>query len=338
MKQPTNYIATWFYKESSEEASYYPQMGRKGDSALVHSVYMQIQVPFFRTFRHYNPSARLMFFTNLTEGNLPRFLTELFRTLQVKVVTLPYTCKPPKGWYNAWQNQFYLYDILKYMESVMQPEDVLLVTDADCLCRSSLDSIFEETRNNGCALYEFITDREYNINGITLPEMETFYEACYGRKPGQPLAYYGGEFVCFRGDTAARINRAYSDLWKFNLRQKDAGKLKLNEEAHVMSILAEQLKIRNKTANRYVKRMWTLPQFSNVIPGDERLAVWHLPYEKRRGLYQLYKTFGKHPDIIGRDEAAFWEKAGRLTGVPCISLRKRLSDRITTILQKLKKR
>ena len=97
MKQPTNYIATWFYKESSEEASYYPQMGRKGDSALVHSVYMQIQVPFFRTFRHYNPSAELLFFTNLQQSALPPFLTSLFEAMQVEVVTLPYTASRPKN-------------------------------------------------------------------------------------------------------------------------------------------------------------------------------------------------------------------------------------------------
>ena len=46
MTTPTNYIATWFYKESKEDASFYPQAGKRGDSALVHSIYMQIQVPF----------------------------------------------------------------------------------------------------------------------------------------------------------------------------------------------------------------------------------------------------------------------------------------------------
>ena len=101
----TDYIATWFYRESADEASFYPQMGQKGDSALVHSVYMQIQVPFFRTFRHYNPAARLLFFTNLKREGLPRFLLELFDELSVETVTLPYTRRPPKGWYEAWQNQ-----------------------------------------------------------------------------------------------------------------------------------------------------------------------------------------------------------------------------------------
>ena len=78
MKPFKNYIATWFYRESHEEASYYPQAGGRGDSALLHSVYMQIQVPFFTTFRHYNPEAELLFFTNLEADQLPPFLTELF--------------------------------------------------------------------------------------------------------------------------------------------------------------------------------------------------------------------------------------------------------------------
>lgn len=65
MTTPTNYIATWFYKESKEDASFYPQAGKRGDSALVHSIYMQIQVPFFTTFRHYHPDAVMLFFTNV---------------------------------------------------------------------------------------------------------------------------------------------------------------------------------------------------------------------------------------------------------------------------------
>ena len=65
MTTPTNYIATWFYKESKEDASFYPQAGKRGDSALVHSIYMQIQVPFFTTFRHYHPDDKLLFFSNL---------------------------------------------------------------------------------------------------------------------------------------------------------------------------------------------------------------------------------------------------------------------------------
>lgn len=325
-----NYIATWFYRESADEASFYPQMGQRGDSALVHSVYMQIQVPFFRTFRHYNPAARLLFFTNLRRDALPRFLLDLFDELGVETVTLPYERRPPKGWYGAWQNQFYLYDILGWMGGRMKADDALLVCDADCLCRTPLDGLFDEIRKQGSALYEFITDRSATINGITLPEMETFYSACYGTPPRSPLAYYGGEFIGLRGDSVCRINEAYAGLWAFNLARADRREPKLNEEAHVLSVLAERLDLRNAVANRYVKRMWTSPQFNNVCPEDEHLAVWHLPYEKKRGLYRLFRLLEKQKGL--GDEERFWHRAKELTGVPAVSLRKRLRDRWTTLL------
>lgn len=326
----TDYIATWFYRESADEASFYPQMGQKGDSALVHSVYMQIQVPFFRTFRHYNPAARLLFFTNLRRDALPRFLLGLFDELGVETVTLPYERRPPKGWYGAWQNQFYLYDILGWMGGRMKADDALLVCDADCLCRTPLDGLFDEIRKQGSALYEFITDRSATINGITLPEMEAFYTDCYGTPPRSPLAYYGGEFIGLRGDSVCRINEVYAGLWAFNLARADRREPKLNEEAHVLSILAERLDLRNAVANRYVKRMWTSPQFNNVCPEDERLAVWHLPYEKKRGLYRLFRLLEKQKGL--GDEERFWHRAKELTGVPAVSLRKRLRDRWTTLL------
>lgn len=331
-----NYIATWFYRESADEASFYPQMGQRGDSALVHSVYMQIQVPFFRTFRHYNPAARLLFFTNLRREGLPRFLLGLFDELGVETVTLPYERRPPKGWYGAWQNQFYLYDILGWMGGRMKADDALLVCDADCLCRTPLDGLFDEIRKQGSALYEFITDRSATINGITLPEMEAFYTDCYGTPPRSPLAYYGGEFIGLRGDSVCRINEVYAGLWAFNLARADRREPKLNEEAHVLSVLAERLDLRNAVANRYVKRMWTSPQFNNVCPEDERLAVWHLPYEKKRGLYLLYRLLDRHPDILQQKEDVFWKKAAAYTGVPRTTLTKRLHDLWTTFILKLK--
>lgn len=334
MPQPVNYIATWFYKESEEEASFYPQLGGKGSSPLVHSIYMQIQVSFFVTFKHYNRDARLLFFTNLKKDTLPTFLSDLFTRLDVEIITLPYTCRPPKGWHTAWQNQFYLYDILQEAGRRMNADDVLLVSDADCLCRAPLTDLFKQVRTDGSGLYEFITERQYSINGITLEEMDAFYRACYGQEPQTPITYYGGEFIALRGDAVIRINAAYPDLWKFNLEYAGTHTAKLNEEAHVLSILAEALQLRNRTANGFVKRLWTSPQFNNVQPGDEHYAVWHLPYEKKRGLYRIYRQLLREGDI--KDEARFWKKAGMDTGVPHITWRKKAADFLTGIALKLK--
>ena len=215
MKPFKNYIATWFYRESHEEASYYPQAGGRGDSALLHSVYMQIQVPFFTTFRHYNPEAELLFFTNLEADQLPPFLTELFQRTRTEVVTLPYRNRPPKGWYKAWMNQFYVYDVMQAMERRMQPDDTLLICDADCLCLESLDNLFQTVHTHGSALYDMNYPKGYLINGTTLEEMETIYISCYGEKPSRPICYYGGEFIALRADLITGVTREFPLLWLY---------------------------------------------------------------------------------------------------------------------------
>ena len=123
-------------------------------------------------------------------------------------------------------------------------------------------------------------------------------------------------------------------LWEYNLKQTGVDNLRLCEEAHVLSLLAERLSFRNSHANRYVKRMWTNPHFRNITSGDEELPVWHLPYEKKRGLYYLYRYFTKLTYTLG-DEAEFLRRAQYYNGIPHRSSRKRLKDRITVTIRKL---
>ena len=334
MTPSTHYIATWFYKESKEEASFYPQAGQTGDSELVHSIYMQIQVPFFTTFRHYNPDIKLLFFTNVEK--LPHYLEELFTKQNVEIIRLPYRCIPPDGWYSAWRNQFYLYDIWQYMGGRMQDNDTLLICDADCLCTTSLVPLFDEVVATGSVLYELSTSPETRIHDISLKEMTDLYEACYQQKAAQPIYYYGGEFFALRGDIVKKVNEAYPSLWNYNLQLFKENRPKLNEEALFFSVLAERLGIRNNFGNQYIKRMWTYPKFNNVEKGDEKLAIWHLPYEKKRGLFYLFQLFMNRPLIIEENEKAFWGKAAFYTGVPTIRFGKKVKDLQSALIRKLK--
>lgn len=333
MTTPINYIATWFYKESKDEASFYPQAGGTGDSGLVHSIYMQIQVPFFTTFRHYNPDVRLLFFTNVEK--LPHYLEALFERQKVEIIRIPYRCIPPVGWYPAWRNQFYLYDIWQYMGSRMSDNDNLLICDADCLCTTPLDALFAEVTANGSALYELAYDQAKDINGISLENLTKLYEECYGKKPSQPITYYGGEFFALRGDIVKEVNKAYRPLWEFNLKLFAENRSnKMNEEALFFSVLAERLNIRNSTGNKYIKRLWTTPKYNNVAAGDEKLAIWHLPYEKKRGLYYLFTLLQKSPSI--EDETAFLQRASFYTGVPTVRFGKKVKDLQTAITGRIK--
>ena len=165
--------------------------------------------------------------------------------------------------------------------------------------------------------------------------MTDIYNDCYGEKEKAELVhYYGGEFISLRGDVVARINEAYPALWNYNLERFAANQPKLNEEAHFLSVVATRLNIHNNIANQYVKRLWTYPKYNTVEKGDEQLAVWHLPYEKKRGLYLLYKHFVNHPTFD--DEEAFRKKASAYTGVPTVTFGKRIRDFITILSLKIK--
>lgn len=326
----TSYITTWFYREKADEASYYPQVGG-GASELVQSVYMQIQVPFFTTFRHYNPHARLIFFTNLDKRELPAFLLDLFAREDVEVKTLPYTCKPPKGWYGSWMNQFYLYDILAEMGRRMADDDTLIVSDADCLCHSSLTPLCEQVRAQGSAFYKIGYPRKYVLNGTSIEDMEAVYQGCFGEH--RTLNYYGGEFIALRGDVVRKVNALFPVVAKYNFALP-AGSPRLHEEAHTMAVIAGKLGIGNEIGNGYVKRMWTARQYNNIEPADEQLAVWHMPAEKNTGLYRLYRYLQQTGGL--RDEQAFWQKAKAYCGVPTISTSKKIVDLALRVRAKIR--
>lgn len=332
-----NIISTWFYKESKEDGSFYPQVG-SGASPLAHSIYMQIQVPFFTTIRHYNPSDKLIFFTNLDV--LPEYLDTLFKRLSVDVVKLPYTCKPPKGWHDSWTNQFYVYDILKWAESHVAKDDVFLITDADCVCHKPLDEFFLRTKEFGAGLYDThysCTNAELMINGITAGQLtKLYYDYKQIQNPSQTdlIAYYGGEFIAFRGDIIPLVNKEYEKLWSFNLDRFHQNLPKLNEEALLLSVLVKSLGLENTIGNDYVNRIWTTKLYYTVKETDFSLALWHMPSEKKRGLYRLYRYFSKHPEVPVPDEK-FWQWAGQICGLSGLTIRKRLQDRIMMLYQRL---
>lgn len=292
---------------------------------------MQIQVPFFTTFRYYNPNAKLIFFTNLQKIDLPPFLIDLFTAQDVEIKTVPYTCRPPKGWFSSWMNQYYLYDILLEMGRRMSAQDTVIVCDADCLCRKPLAPLFDKVAADGSAFYKMGYPRSYVLNGTSIEQMEAVYRGCYGEN--KTLYYYGGEFICLRGDNVARVNAEFPVLSKYNFALPD-GAARLHEEAHNMSVIAARLGIGNETANGYVKRMWTARQCNNIEPADAELSVWHMPAEKKTGFYRLYCYLQRTGGIT--DEAAFWRRASVWVGVPKVSTAKKVADIFLKIRAKIR--
>ena len=114
--------------------------------------------------------------------SFPIIWNDYSRSYGLRLLPCLYLCIPPKGWYGAWRNQFYLYDILRYMEKRMQADDTLLICDADCLCMRPLEQLFSDTRKYGSALYDASDRPDLSVNGITLKEMTDIYNDCYVEK------------------------------------------------------------------------------------------------------------------------------------------------------------
>ena len=46
--------------------------------------------------------------------------------------------------------------------------------------------------------------------------------------------------------------------------------------------------------------MWTMDDFNNIVQADLERVIWHLPAEKSRGLYLLFK------EVI-KEDTGFWD-------------------------------
>ena len=123
------YIATWLYAEQVGEESAYPQVGGVSSSPAFQAVYWRCVALFFATSIRHNPAARHLLYTNLdgvphVDGfDLPAFLDRL----GVEVVQVPFTYQPPPGYYSAWRNQFYVFDLIQDLARRSMPDDACLL-------------------------------------------------------------------------------------------------------------------------------------------------------------------------------------------------------------------
>lgn len=118
------------------------------------------------------------------------------------------------------------------------------------------------------------------INGISIRQMRQLYKEVTGGEDTE-LTYKGGEFIGLRNDMIPRLLDFYRVLWKYNYSRYLNHEVKLNEEAHFLSLVYERLGISNCAGNKYMKRMWTAVRYDNVAREDAALAIWHLPAEKK---------------------------------------------------------
>ncbi len=328
-------IGTWLHAETKGAESLYPQVGGASSSSAFQDIYWRCVALFFASSVRHNPDAAHKLFTTVESiPDVGGFSTSRFlKSLNVEVIHVPFTYMPPPGYYGSWRNQFYILDIIKYLDRCGAPENQYVILDSDCVFTGSIEPLSRDLSHSGLMVLDLNLPPDENINGLTQRDMKQVFEELGQPCPAEAAKYYGGEFFAATAEAIHQLAEEVEPLWEMGLARFQAGKMKFNEEAHFLSYLYAKLGYTSSLANPYIGRIWTGFKYRTASPEDFNLAIWHVPAEKKHGIKRLFQQIIR-PDSLfwtvtpGREFARY--VAGYL-GIPRSSLVKKSRDAFDTI-------
>ena len=334
-------VVTWLYAEAPGEESVYPQVIGHGapSSTRFQAVYWRCVAVFFASLHRHQSGARAVLATNVEAAPTVdgHDLAALLARWGVETVRLPYTFQPPEGYWGAWRNQFYVFDVVRWLAGRLGDGDVGMVLDSDCVWARPPGRMAAMARRHGALTYDLGLPEGGDQNGLSLDAMAALYTDLDGHAPATPPPYVGGELVAATAETLRRIDGRADDLWAEMLRRHDAGLPKFNEEAQALSYLYHALGIPYGTANPYLRRIWT-----TLVKGDDArgpdldLTVWHVPGEKRYGLRRLFNEAVDAGSPFWTLDGQDWRRhVARQVGLPRRSLGKLARDLPVALRDKL---
>jgi hypothetical protein len=320
-------ICTWIYCDSLDEESSYTQVGNNSSDVAFQEVYWRCVYVFFCSSIKNNPTANHILFTN--SNRIPRIddfpLEAELARLKVKIIQLPLTFKTPQGYFSSWRNQFYIFDILRYIGNHYDGDDCFVILDSDCIWVRSADSLMDTIKREKLMIYNMPFQQNEDIHGLSREQMKGIYEELLDRNITELPEYAGGEWFGATASYIRILNNEVSWVWEGNLRRYQEGKLKFNEEAHMLSYLYFISNINPALANSYIRRIWTVTSIRrDVQNSDPNLTIWHCPSEKKYAIKRLY-------NILIQEGSEFWDVQagdsfvdyiGKFFGIPIESERK----------------
>lgn len=341
----SNILATWICIDDQENATYFPSSKGSSADVSVQSIYWRCVAVFMYTARKFNPTLRLVCFSNIAEfptiDNVD--FKMLFKKLNIEFYTTPFEYKTPKGYYGSWSNQFYEFSILKYIADHpdFSNEDAFILIDSDCLITKDLNGIFLEIGKNECITYSFNAYAPtYKINGNSRLDMKSIFENLQGFEMDTVPAYHAGEFLGATIASVKKIMHFFYPTWQQLLDYHKNNLPHLHEEAHVLSYLYHRCGYNGGQANKYIKRLWTDPSsYRNIKKGDEDLTIWHLPGEKRFGFKKMFNYLKKiNFNVTGITDTDLNKYLQKTFQVPIVSYNRYLYYLLKRTVKKLVKR
>ena len=339
-----NFICTWLCADQPGEESIFFQTGELSSSQTHQNIYWRCLLVFFITSKRFNKNEKHVLFTNVVR--LPvvdgRSIGSILQQLEVEVIHTDFKYKTPKGYYGAFQNQFYEFSILEYLAgSAASDNDSYLILDSDCIFIKPVDALFDASSKSGFISFHDDVKPDYVINGLSRNDLKVLYQELLGKEIKEIPHYHLGEFLL---SSVSNIKKFFSDfqgLWPKLMERNRLGKLKFNEEAHTLSFLYFKNGFRPHYDNRFMRRIWTNPLFyREVRESDVNLAIWHLPAEKTFGIFMLYDLFLNRSGNFGFDltNKEYIEIVQRAIGVPHLPVKLKIEYYTISYYKAIKKR
>ena len=254
-------------------------------------VYWKCIYDFYQSaiFTNKNENLQYLFITNVK--HIPKDIDGIdfqnfFQINNIEIIYSELTYQVPKDWHGAWRNQFYVFDVLDKLKKTMGN---FLILDSDCLIMKSLRELFDEIDKKHIICYNCGYSKTHEINGINEMQMSDLYNDFYNEK--KDINYKGGEFIALNNTVITNVLEEFYHIFKLNYKKYNSSNVKLNEEAHFLSLIYSKLGYDNDEGNKYIKRMWTAFKFDNIKLEDCNLPIWHLPAEKKYAFSVLFNWF-----------------------------------------------
>jgi len=296
-----NIIATWMYSSPDGEHIKHSQVGDSSCNQKVQDYYWRCVFLLFESSSRLNSDVRHILFVNKYP---PDFIdgvdtNALLKQYKIEVVEFEKTTISPSDYYEEWNTQFIILDVLDLLKNNVDTDDNIFILDSDIVFNKAVnDNILNALNRYGALLYSIDYDEGYCINGLTRRELLAIAREMNANFPADEFIYSGGEFFCCKGSEISSIADMARESYRISLERHLNGLDKFNEEAHLLSYVYHVLGYRTHTANDYIKRIWSdRSDFSNIDGSELDLVFWHLPAEKKAGFVDVFRSFRNNDGV-----------------------------------------
>ncbi|QDU34207.1 hypothetical protein KS4_22720 [Poriferisphaera corsica] len=291
-----NVVVTWMYCSPPKEKINHAQMGADSDLAETQNYYWRcIFLMFESSWRLNGGDTRHILLVNKRppdeiDGVDTRQLIEQYG---VEVIDIPNITKAPEDYHTAWNIQFTLIDIMKWIGENTAAEDHVYLLDSDVVFNLPLnDEMAEVIDKKKAMIYTIDYELDHVVNGNTRRDLLAISKEMSGGYDRDEFRYAGGEIIGGLGKEYTRMAELSRKYYEECLERYANKQSKFLTEEHLFSYVYDLLGYEPYTANKFLKRIWTDRSLYTTITGDEHgLVFWHLPAEKKKGFYKLFQQY-----------------------------------------------